>query len=424
MRSLALIRTALLALAAPAFLAAQPTQCSIAGQTYSAGTLNAANACQSCQPAVSTSNWTNLANGSTCNDNNACTTGDICTSGLCVGTPKICNDDNACTVDSCDASSGLCVFTPVNCNDGNICTTDSCNVVTGLCEHSPISCNDNNACTNDTCDPSSGCVYTEIECNDNNSCTADSCDVETGCHHTPVEDTTPCDDNSACTTNDACFSGVCTGTAISCDDGSFCTSDSCDPATGCQHADICSLPTSPFQVSYAANLNAGDSAINITNTGSTDPNDPTVPDSLCANIYTFDASEEMVSCCSCLVTPNALVSLSVQGDLISNTLSPATPTSVVVSIVATDAGAGLSTNCNAAVRGTPALGLSSWGTTLHALPSAPVTYGVTEDHFQPSTLSPAEYAHLTSFCGFINANGSGFGICKSCRTGGLGGAKK
>ena len=49
-----------------------------------------------------------------------------------------------------------------------------------------------------------------------------------------------------------------------------------------------------FQVRYASNLNKGDSVINITNTGSDVP----VGDNLCVNVYTFDPSEEMVSCCS------------------------------------------------------------------------------------------------------------------------------
>jgi hypothetical protein len=50
----------------------------------------------------------------------------------------------------------------------------------------------------------------------------------------------------------------------------------------------------------------------------------------------------------------------------------------------------------------------------------PVTYLVTETEFSQAGLSEAEALHLTSFCDFIQANGSGFGICKSCRLGGLG----
>ena len=131
----------------------------------------------------------------------------------------------------------------------------------------------------------------------------------------------------------------------------------------------------------------------------------------------------MVSCCSCLLTPNALVSLSVQGDLISNTLSPSTPTSVVIKLLATRPPDEIT--CNPGSSGADlAFGMRAWGTTLHALPGTPTTYGLTESAFVDGGLSEAEFLHLTSFCGFIQSNGSGFGICKSCRAGGLGGAKQ
>jgi len=179
-----------------------------------------------------------------------------------------------------------------------------------------------------------------------------------------------------------------------------------------------------FKVHYAVNLANGDSIINITNTGSTDPSSGDA-DNICVNVYTYDVSEEIVSCCSCLLTPNALVSLSVQGDLISNTLSPSTPTAVVIKMVATDAGRSALASCNPGniTQGSLASGLRAWGTTLHAVPGTPVKYGLTESEFLDGGLSAAELNHLTSFCGFINANGSGFGVCKSCRAGGLGGAK-
>jgi len=178
-----------------------------------------------------------------------------------------------------------------------------------------------------------------------------------------------------------------------------------------------------FQVRYASNLNKGDSVINITNTGS----DGAIGQNICVNVYTFDPSEEMVSCCSCLVTPNGLVSLSVQGDLISNTLSPSTPTAVVVKLVSSRPPDEVTCNPgttlgSASVIAAP--GMRAWGTSLHALPGTPTTYGVTESSFLPGGLSIAEAQHLFSFCGFIQANGSGFGICKSCRAGGLGGAKQ
>jgi hypothetical protein len=53
-----------------------------------------------------------------------------------------------------------------------------------------------------------------------------------------------------------------------------------------------------------------------------------------------------------------------------------------------------------------------------------IAYGKAETPFSPVELSPTELAKLTTFCQFIQSNGSGFGICKSCRTGGLGAVNK
>jgi hypothetical protein len=162
-----------------------------------------------------------------------------------------------------------------------------------------------------------------------------------------------------------------------------------------------------FQVRYAANLNFGDSFVDFTNSGATVVNGAS--SNLCANVYTFDPAEELISCCSCLVTPNGLQSLSVLQSLISNPLTPAVPTSVVIKVVGS-------------VPVTGALGgaLLAWGTTLHAGPTSPPSFGLTEGPFARSDLSAAELSHITSTCGFIQANGSGFGICKGCAAGGLG----
>jgi len=180
-------------------------------------------------------------------------------------------------------------------------------------------------------------------------------------------------------------------------------------------------PSDSFQVRYASNLNVGDSVINITNAGTQNTANGALQN-LCANVYTFSPDEQLISCCACTVTPNALVSLSARNDLISNTLTPAVPTSIVVKIIATAA----TGTCNAATVTAAALapGLRNWGTTIHAAPTTPVTYQVTETSFREAGLSAAELARVTSFCGFIQANGSGFGICRSCRLGGLGSVKQ
>ena len=165
-----------------------------------------------------------------------------------------------------------------------------------------------------------------------------------------------------------------------------------------------------FQVRYAANLDAVgvDSAVNFTNTGAANAAD------ICVNTYTFSPDEQLVSCCSCKVTRNALFSLGVKRDLTSNTLTPGIEKSVVIKLLATAAPAG---PCNPANPGATVIGMAAWGTTQHLqnLTSGPV-YG-TETQFTNATLSTAELAVMTSFCGFIQANGSGYGICRACQTG-------
>ena len=182
---------------------------------------------------------------------------------------------------------------------------------------------------------------------------------------------------------------------------------------------IAGAPADAFQVRYASNLNVGDSVINITNSGTQNAGGALT--NICANVYAFSPDEQLISCCSCTVTPNALVSLSAMQDLISNTLTPARPNSIVVKLIATYNTA----TCNAS--NVPvanlAAGMVAWGTTLHATPVAG-TYAVTETAFAEKGLSAGELLRVTSFCGFIQANGSGFGICRSCRLGGQGAVKQ
>ena len=205
---------------------------------------------------------------------------------------------------------------------------------------------------------------------------------------------------------------------------------------------------SPFQIRYFSNLNLADSVINITNSGA----NGNMTGNICANVYVFSPDEQMAACCSCVVTPNALVSLSVRNDLISNTLTPAVPNSVVVKLLATTGG-----SCNPATAGTPpaaiAPGLLAWGTTFHqqtttttvpntsstcrtycqggypqyaswcntycpARTQTTTSSAVTETPFSPATLSAGELFVLTDRCTDIQQDGSGFGICKSCRLGG------
>lgn len=176
-----------------------------------------------------------------------------------------------------------------------------------------------------------------------------------------------------------------------------------------------------YQVAYASNLVAGDSYVNLTNTGTLSGFDP--DGRICVNVYTFDPSEELISCCACPVTPDGLKSLSAKQDLVSNTLTPGVPGSIVIKLLATSTLTGGTCNPSMPTATTLVGGMRAWATTLHQN-TASGTFELTENAFSNSILSVSELRKLTTYCGFIQANGSGFGICRSCRLGGLGGAQQ
>ncbi len=193
----------------------------------------------------------------------------------------------------------------------------------------------------------------------------------------------------------------------------------------------------PFQVRYAANTGTGESYINITNDGANGapllgPGLGEQSGNICVNVYAFAPDQQMISCCSCLVTPNGLVNLGVNRDLTSNPLTPVTPVSVVVKLVATLAGTnGSGTSCiNSAAMVTTATkvpGMHAWGTTNHAMPSPPLGTGgfaMTETPFTPALLSQGEMESLGYRCAFMIGNAGGYGICRSCRAGALGASRR
>jgi hypothetical protein len=87
------------------------------------------------------------------------------------------------------------------------------------------------------------CVSGDQDCGDGNPCTVDTCLRRAGqtigeCRSTPAADGTVCDDANVCTEQDACSAGSCVGRRQSCDDGTACTVDTCDPQVGCRHAPV------------------------------------------------------------------------------------------------------------------------------------------------------------------------------------------
>jgi hypothetical protein len=77
------------------------------------------------------------------------------------------------------------------------------------------------------------CRGQQIDCNDHEVCTTDTCDPVAGCQHAAAAG--KCDDGKACTVKDACEGKECKGTPVDCDDGDPCTDDACVEGTGCTH---------------------------------------------------------------------------------------------------------------------------------------------------------------------------------------------
>jgi len=205
--------------------------------------------------------------GAACDDGTVCTDNDACSGGSCVGSEILCPAGSGdCEVASCDPVAGCQITAAANgvlCDDGNLCSQgDQC--LEGACVGSPFLCDGGDGCSGTVCEPTTGncvpgtaedgtpcndgdaCQVGEtcqagacaaggvfISCDDGNPCTTDSCDPATGCVNAPVDDGTVCDDGDACTSGDVCTAGTCGGGPPTvCDDGDSCTTDSCDPASG------------------------------------------------------------------------------------------------------------------------------------------------------------------------------------------------
>jgi alpha-tubulin suppressor-like RCC1 family protein len=192
------------------------------------------------------------ADGTPCDDANACTQTDTCHGGTCLGAnPVVCGPSAQCHTGApaaCDPATGICVdvlsLDGEPCEDGNACTLDD-------------------ACRGGVC---MGALPNT--CSDGNVCTTDACDVDLGCTHLPAPSATvcrpaagacdsaeTCGGASWCPLVDAKLTGVCRNSAGACDMpetcdgiGNECPRDVfaaagmiCRPSTGaCDPAEFCS----------------------------------------------------------------------------------------------------------------------------------------------------------------------------------------
>jgi hypothetical protein len=190
-------------------------------------------------------------------------------------------------------------------------------------------------------------------------------------------------------------------------------------------------PIDAYQIGYVANLDLADSVVNFSNSGTLIlPTGLTNTGNMCVNVYAFDASATLVSCCSCLVAANATNSMSVNNDIVLHTVNRQRPTSMTIKLLATtplglsptgsggqcDPASPTATPAGPGVFGSLVPGMRASHTSAHKSPVYP-GFTITEAPFEPSSLSPAELTRLTLFCSFIKSSGSGAGICNLCQPG-------
>jgi len=144
-----------------------------------------------------------------------------------------------------------------------------------------------------------------------------------------------------------------------------------------------------------ANSSSPDATVRIINPGTNYTN-------LCADVYVFDATEELSECCSCTVTPDGLLTLSVNKDLTANPLTGVTLTTGVIKVVSSSTTGG---KCPTPSYANPIPALRVWTTHIQS------GNAITETESGDATLSANEVTALNTQCRDIVQVGSGKGIC-------------
>jgi len=129
---------------------------------------------------------------------------------------------------------------------------------------------------------------------------------------------------------------------------------------------------------------------------------------ICASMFVFDPNQELSECCSCLLTPDGLRTLSVDNDVTGNPLTGVLLLTGKVAIVSTVPVNGV---CPLPTAVYPSAAIRSWAT--HIQNS---NFTITETASEDATLSSGEIARLGTQCSAIGLDGSGKGVC-TCGTG-------
>lgn len=121
----------------------------------------------------------------------------------------------------------------LDCQTDDLCAVGVCEVGKCALQDGPdgFVCDDHNVCTlQDKCF-GGACLGKLISCSDGNSCTTDFCDPVSGCTLTPTNQS--CSDGDPCVAY-RCEDGSCFAAGSSCDDGNPCTLEDCSSTLGCR----------------------------------------------------------------------------------------------------------------------------------------------------------------------------------------------
>jgi hypothetical protein len=180
--------------------------------------------------------------------------------------------------------------------------------------------------------------------------------------------------------------------------------------------------SSYYFVTYYSNANtsgAPDGTLRIINDGDQATASPEGVENgtLWAAIYTFDDSQEMQTCCSCLITSDGLLSESVNKELVNSSINFTGRAEVQRGVIKV-----ISSSSPDITSPVPLTGLRGWMTHIQATTNVQPTklsgpdgskgpWFVTEAALADSNLSATELANLGTSCSYGLTIGSGFGSC-------------
>lgn len=150
-------------------------------------------------------------------------------------------------------------------------------------------------------------------------------------------------------------------------------------------------PPDAYQIGTASNLWTTNTIVNLSNASTAN---------LCLNTFVYRNDNTFIGCCSTLLKPGQQYVMSTENLFPTSLSFDLPPNAVAIKLVGSTTLFGNGT-CN-----------PSWPDTLDKLATG-LRASIKSVPFDRLQLSAPELVQMSLFCGFIQANGSGFGICRS-----------